>query len=601
MCYTEFIAYQCGHRSVGVVRPCPLTTAGHNFPVCGIPPDKPHYAETMCTACERQLHSRWVLIREWEHRWLHERGVCGCEVTFPGLLTTPRVIGEPSAAGTAASTAGTAALAAAKDDKHSAAPKAITAAAESSNTVQPKTGHGDAGDVGDDRIPALFAEAVTSTGEHRVAVRLSSLYAAEWPADHRALHDAGKCSCLTSFAPYQPQVPDDELTPHDQNNLCRWRDMEAGQRKNKHDTRNMDGQAGETMRRLADIERAFGKFELEDEQPPTAPRVRLPRLTGTAAAENQVVEARGHSQGNNGRHHNSRRFENRRERAAPSHRQPLPSTQPHNPPLQNQGGHSQLMLASSQSPILPYHPHPSQTFHHLHHPYPPPPFTVHPPATGYVYPEYPPHQQPHYFTPAYPVYATPATYTDTIPVGAYPWTAEPKKTPGMPWLTQGPGPYRTPGLSYAAHHQQEQQHHDQGQGQGQSRQLGPATPSSSEGDDDSSSSENGSGSGDGNGNGEQPQPLCGLPIGAGPEGTSHMPSWEGCMLRRNGRSVDALVVAGAGAGGEEGENEEDQIDMEDEDEDEEEGEREGQDNDDNGDDKTLPPPSPPPRRHSASA
>src|SRR4051812_21689956 len=104
MCYEEFIAYQCGHRSMGVVRTCPMTTAGHNFPVCGIPPHKPHYAETMCTPCERQLHSRWVLIREWEHRWLHERGACGCEVIFPGLLTTPRVIGDTLVAETATST-----------------------------------------------------------------------------------------------------------------------------------------------------------------------------------------------------------------------------------------------------------------------------------------------------------------------------------------------------------------------------------------------------------------------------------------------------------------------------------------------------------------
>ncbi|KAM7205490.1 hypothetical protein V8F20_003074 [Naviculisporaceae sp. PSN 640] len=97
MCVDEFIAYFCGHRSLVVLRACPSTTAQPNLPVCSLRPARPEYAETMCSPCERLLHTRWVLIREWEHRWYHERGACGCPVIFPNLVTRPRVIGGPDA------------------------------------------------------------------------------------------------------------------------------------------------------------------------------------------------------------------------------------------------------------------------------------------------------------------------------------------------------------------------------------------------------------------------------------------------------------------------------------------------------------------------
>ncbi|KAK1834785.1 hypothetical protein QBC39DRAFT_431422 [Podospora conica] len=160
MCLTEYIAYHCGHRSPSVLRPCPLTTASPTFPPCTTQPTRQHNAATMCAACERTLHFRWVLIREWEHRWLHERGVCPCDVVFPGLLYRPRV---SSASANGPAPAG-----------------------------QP-------------------AYAITGAGGD-VAVRIPGLYAAEWVADHRALHARGGCKCPLDMAVVgEPAAREDEM------------------------------------------------------------------------------------------------------------------------------------------------------------------------------------------------------------------------------------------------------------------------------------------------------------------------------------------------------------------------------------------------------
>ncbi|KAK4128949.1 hypothetical protein N657DRAFT_668080 [Parathielavia appendiculata] len=513
MCYKEFVAYQCGHRSIGVTRPCPLTTTGHNFPVCTLRPDKPHYAETMCSACERQLHSRWVLI------------------------PTPR---------------------AGEDDKASSERlRAITAAPlERSNKGQRETPGNvkqTATSSDDDRkIPPLFMEEVTASGEHHVAVRLPGLYVAEWQADHRPLHDAGKCTCSTSFNPQNPQAPGDELTAHDREKLRQWRELEAEEegKKKKHDTGEIDNQVDETVKRVAEIKEMFGEFDVESEEL----RVNLPRLGGGTTTENQVVEFRGqgrshgHSQGQsqgggNGRHH--RRFQSRRERASPSHR--------HNPPTQDYGSsQDQGQLVPMSQPTVSY----SAVRGHQSYPYPysGAPFNQ-APVTGYRYPEYAQHQQPHHFTPAYPTYATAATYTDTIPYGAHPWTAEPQRTPGMPWMTQGPGPFRTSGYIY--HQPPTHERYDPGSSYATTqvpvdRQLPApehASPVHNESDDNHQNmgkqieavhaTHTGS---------QEPLSLCGLPIGAGPEGTSHMPSWQDCPLRWHASAGNLLMPNGRDAG-----------------------------------------------------
>jgi hypothetical protein len=320
--------------------------------------------------------------------------------------------------------------------------------------------------------------------------------------------------------------------------------LEAKEKRKEHDTRDIEGQVDETLQRVAEIKKMFGEFDVESE----LPKVNLPRLGARVTAENQRAESRGQIQGQGttiGRHH--RRLENRRERRASSH-PPNPSTQPFTPPQE------QVQIVPASQTTTPYSP--AAIYPGYPCPYPLAPFTQ-PPVTGYIYPEYAPHQQPHYFTPAYPTYATPATYTDTIPYGAYPWAAEPQKTPGMPWMTQGPGPYRTPGFTYPNNTTPQQTYPGSDNPQVPADRQLPA-PEQVDPTIDPDNQDKGkqlklvSNNGNTNQN-SLPLPLCGLPIGAGPEGTSHMPSWQDCPLRRStSASTLMLTPGGEGDGGGEG-------------------------------------------------
>ncbi|KAI6085422.1 hypothetical protein F4821DRAFT_279240 [Hypoxylon rubiginosum] len=91
MCFTEFVGYTCGHTSLSVKRFCPLTTQLHNNPCCTNNAVRPILAPNFCYGCARVIHGRWVDILESEHRFMHERGVCGCSVVFPHLQQ-PRVV-----------------------------------------------------------------------------------------------------------------------------------------------------------------------------------------------------------------------------------------------------------------------------------------------------------------------------------------------------------------------------------------------------------------------------------------------------------------------------------------------------------------------------
>ncbi|KAI1761855.1 hypothetical protein GGR53DRAFT_533176 [Hypoxylon sp. FL1150] len=93
MCFTEFMGYTCGHTSMSVKRLCPLTTQLFNNPCCANNAVRPILAVTFCPACARILHGRWVNILESEHRFMHERGVCGCSAQFP-YLQQPRVVSQ---------------------------------------------------------------------------------------------------------------------------------------------------------------------------------------------------------------------------------------------------------------------------------------------------------------------------------------------------------------------------------------------------------------------------------------------------------------------------------------------------------------------------
>ncbi|SPQ18583.1 6e4b775e-de8e-4842-a52b-83f2a43e7a40 [Thermothielavioides terrestris] len=507
MCFTERIFYQCAHRSLAVLRLCPMTTAGHNFPVCELAPLKPFYAETMCAACERELHSRWVLIREWEHRWLHERGACSCDVTFPGILTTPRVIGETSStvdASESSMATGNAHSASTEENKECSAPMAVTTA-ESSKNGQPKAGAQHAINqtatttvAGNGRIPAIYSEKVTASGERHVAVRVPSLYAPEWREDHRALHESGKCRCPTTFTPFAPQIGDDELTPADTENLRHWRELETRRAQEKHGGRSHDE---ETARHIAEIEKVFGKFTAIG----GPPRV---------------------------------------------------------PPL------------------------------------------------------------PHYFTAAYPAYTSPATYTNTIPEGAYRWeTPRGASEADMLARERGLGPYRRGGFIYPDTNQPVPAPAPRPQSRGPTgpvpvpvRHRLPAPSQVQAQSQEAKTSDNNNNKG--NAKATLPPediPICGLPIGAGPEGENQMPSWEGCALR-NPRTIDAVTASAkkedeaetqAAAGAQaEVEAEKCEEDKKGDDQGHDEGDdqiEQGEQDKGNGDDNEESSPRPlPQRRHSAS-
>ncbi|KAK4132333.1 hypothetical protein BT67DRAFT_85995 [Trichocladium antarcticum] len=458
MCFQEYLAYQCGHSSFSVVRPCPMTTTGHNFPVCAEPPSKQHFAETMCAACERQLHSRWVLIREWEHRWMHERGACGCDVVFPGLLHIPRVTGAEAGSG------------AAERVQVSVGPKPAAAAANAS----------------DGRIPALFTEAVNSSGEHHVAVRLAGLYAAEWRDDHRAQHEAGKCTCRVDFAPLQPHIAHHELTLSERAMVREW-ELAVDKVDEKNDARDDDGQEHDDSTRIAEIERLFGKFTVGA----GLPTVTLPRSPGAPVAGDKVA-----GRGRQG------------------------STQGHGQP-------AGYITSSQQNPLNPQMPLAAVYGTPVFSPAPDP-YTSYQPATinPAQIPTSPQHQQhPGYYcpgssygpyNPAHPAYATFATYTNTMPQGAYQWNSPgpSQQASNTPMTTQGPGPYRTPGLVFSTPPTAVLPH--QLGGPIQVLPQEPPQPAS-----------------------PAPAALIGLPIGAGPEGTSHMPSWKQCRLRSASVDLDA--------------------------------------------------------------
>src|SRR3569833_3319050 len=83
MCFQEFVGYTCGHCSIAVLRPCPMTTAHHMNPVCEKIASKPLLQGQMCPACQRIVHTRDTMIDEYEHRFMLDRGFCGCDVIFP--------------------------------------------------------------------------------------------------------------------------------------------------------------------------------------------------------------------------------------------------------------------------------------------------------------------------------------------------------------------------------------------------------------------------------------------------------------------------------------------------------------------------------------
>lgn len=197
MCFSEFIGYTCGHSSAEVLRPCPMTTQQHTNPLCARHARRPMLVPEMCPACQRVLHGRAVLITEWEHRWMHERGVCGCEVRFPDLFR-PRVAGrENGAAGPGGGSAGRGGAGGRGGSGGGGGQERMTLPRVGGNS---KTGA--------KNVPALYQETLTARGagggkKPEVAIRIPSFYGAEWVDEHRQLHLKGSCKCPGDFSFYQ--------------------------------------------------------------------------------------------------------------------------------------------------------------------------------------------------------------------------------------------------------------------------------------------------------------------------------------------------------------------------------------------------------------
>ncbi|KAI6635559.1 hypothetical protein MCOR14_005706 [Pyricularia oryzae] len=211
MCFQEFIGYTCGHCSMPVLRPCSLTTSVHQNPVCSLQATRPFISPEMCPACSRIMHTRAVLIQEWEHHFLHERGACGCDVIFPDLVR-PRVIGgEAVFRYQAMMEQQEQQNKAVMDNAHSTRSNNNNAQAMVSYFLPPTPPPQDA-----QTAPPIFQEVPGPDGQLAIAVRLPSLYAAEWVDDHRKLHQRGECSCKADFTPYKPEWVVHDGGVHDQ-------------------------------------------------------------------------------------------------------------------------------------------------------------------------------------------------------------------------------------------------------------------------------------------------------------------------------------------------------------------------------------------------
>ncbi|KAF3762597.1 hypothetical protein M406DRAFT_72586 [Cryphonectria parasitica EP155] len=208
MCFTEFIGYTCGHTATDVLRVCPLTTRYNTNPICTHHGRRPVLAQAMCPSCQRILHGRAVLILEWEHHWMHERGVCGCPVVFPDLVR-PRIVGRGQPYYASPSEPDS------DDTKIVAKRRGKGRRGKSSgkwgrkNTKKDQANHGRItagtapGEEEDKSTPGSSKKAHERAEPGGVSVQISSFFAVEWVAEHRRLHNEGACHCPADFSFYQ--------------------------------------------------------------------------------------------------------------------------------------------------------------------------------------------------------------------------------------------------------------------------------------------------------------------------------------------------------------------------------------------------------------
>lgn len=190
MCQKESIHYNCGHSSLPVIRPCPLTTQSPDFPICSLQAGSDHMAKTMCSACERVLQGRWVLVQAKENRWIHERGACACHPVRPGTSTALCIGGENDQLAMRLAVLSTnSAVASTTDDE--------------ARPLRPTAG----GFVPRPDQTTQFA--LYDTRTHGAWV--PNLYAASWLRAHRLIHQAGQCTCEVDVNPVDQHIHEDDL------------------------------------------------------------------------------------------------------------------------------------------------------------------------------------------------------------------------------------------------------------------------------------------------------------------------------------------------------------------------------------------------------
>lgn len=242
----EYLGYTCGHTSPAVLRTCPQTTGIPTNPVCKNPATRPQLMASFCVACAHVQHKRWSDIMEQEHRWLHERGACGCPVKFPDLMQPRMVVGGGrrgshgvlSADGTVCTIVGGADVTAPSGGSAGGGGGSGEGGGGGDNSQHHhhrgsgfgkkgnkrggknwRRGGGGGGGGGGysqnshdqpnraqqqkDKYPAL--QEIREGDDVRYAVRLPSMYGVEWAWDHEKLHREGKCPCAVRFDKHVPQ------------------------------------------------------------------------------------------------------------------------------------------------------------------------------------------------------------------------------------------------------------------------------------------------------------------------------------------------------------------------------------------------------------
>lgn len=233
-----------------MLRTCPQTTGIPTNPVCNQPATRPQLQQTFCVACAHIQHKRWNDIAEQEHRWMHERGACGCPVKFPDMMQPRMIVGGGrrgsygilSPDGTTCTVYGGGGSTPKATENHHYQHHGGSSKKGSKRGGGKNWRRGGGGGNGGggynhhsyaqqasraqqqkDEYPPM--QEIREGNEFRYAVRLPSTYGIEWAWDHEKLHRDGKCFCNVRFDKYAPQY---NLPPNTQDSSVQQSSQNTG-------------------------------------------------------------------------------------------------------------------------------------------------------------------------------------------------------------------------------------------------------------------------------------------------------------------------------------------------------------------------------------